>query len=367
MTKTVVVLIALLVFATLIPSSDKAKTVDTSDLPTYFSWRNINGIDFTTPIKDQSPAPTCEAYALCASLETIMQYQLREIYNPDLSETHLYFYPGGSYEKGYVNLMDAANYLIRYGVPDEGCYPDPHRAFDYPFESLPGWQNRTVKIREWGWVPREEDAIKQSLIQHGPLIACFIFGTDFYFYSGGVYEHVWGRIAGGHVVAIVGYDDSERCWIVKNSWGTSWGENGWFRLSYDADLFADWYGKDTGIMYITGVYGILKPDAPRVQIEAPLIFHNYYFGREFPTIFRKLPFFLEASPRIFGSLQVKITAENTNQVEFYIDNIKQYTDDQAPFIWEIKAENGFHTLEVRAINDRNTSLGIIDLYIFTNN
>src|SRR5512136_1931314 len=150
-----------------------ARTLDYNleecNLPSYFSWRDIDGIDYITPIKDQSPAPTCEAYALCASLETIMQYNTGEQYFPDLSECHLYFYAGGTIEKGYVNIIDAANYLIEYGVPDEGCFPDPHRAFDSPFESLEGWENRTVKIQEWGWVDHDIDSIKNALIEHGPL------------------------------------------------------------------------------------------------------------------------------------------------------------------------------------------------------
>ena len=145
------IVIAILLLTTIATSIEKAKKIETTDLPSYFSWRDINGIDYTTPIKNQAPAPTCEAYALCASLETLMQYQMGEPYNPDLSETHLYFYAGGTYEAGYVDIVDAANYLMEYGVPDEGCYPDPHRPFDYPFESLQDWENRTVKIREWGW------------------------------------------------------------------------------------------------------------------------------------------------------------------------------------------------------------------------
>ena len=36
-------------------------------------------------------------------------------------------------------------------------------------------------------------------------------------------RHRCGRIAGGHVMTIVGYDDSEQCWIVKNSAGVEWG------------------------------------------------------------------------------------------------------------------------------------------------
>jgi hypothetical protein len=363
MKKILAAVIFFILFTPFFSARDNAATLnDSSDTPSFFSWRNIDGIDYTTPIKDQSPAPTCEAYALCAALETLLQYQQGELYNPDLSETHLYFYPGGTYEAGYVNLIDAADYLIEKGVPDEGCYPDPHRPYDYPFQSLSDWENRTVKIMAWRWVEHDVDIIKQSLIDDGPLIICLYFGTDFYYYLGGVYTHRWGRIAGGHVVTIVGYDDADQCWIVKNSWGSKWGEDGWFRLAYDADLFADWYGEGTGIMSLQGVYGNMKPDVPKVQIVTPKNYYTYYNGRETPTLFRRLPI-QEAAPRILGDILVDVSVESTNYVEFYVDDIKQYTDTEPPFSWPLEVHKGLHTLEVRAINDNTTSIDLIDVFI----
>jgi len=338
--------------------------VKKSDLPSYFSWKDIDGIDYTTPIRDQSPAPTCETYGLCASLETLMQYQLGELYEPDLSECHLYFYAGGTIAQGYVNIMDAANYLIDYGVPDEGCFPDPHRNFDYPFESLEGWENRTVKITEWGWVNLEDvDSIKTALINHGPLISCIRFWQDFYYYKKGVYSHKWGDRAGGHVVTIVGYDDSKECWIVKNSWGTKWGEDGWFKMAYDADMFADWYGPGTGVMYIDGVYGNLKPDVPKISIEKPSIKHTYIFGHEFRIFFKKLNI-QAAAPRIIGRMDLEIEVKNTNIVEFYIDGELVDTDDAAPFEWKLKTPRGLHTIETFAYNGVNISKDIVDVYVY---
>ena len=335
---------------------------DLDGLPPCFSWRDIDGIDYTTPIKNQAPAPTCEAYALCASLETLMQYKTKELYNPDLSETHLFFYPGGSIEAGYVNLIDAANYLIEHGVPDEGCFPDPHRAFDYPFESLEGWENRTVKIQEWGWVEHNQQKIKRALIEHGPLITCIYFWTDFYFYNGGVYKHRWGILAGGHVVTIVGYNDSDECWIVKNSWGTKWGEDGWFRMAYDADMFAEWY--DTGVMYIDGVYGNFMPDVPKIQMEQPRIYHTYIFGSEFPAIFRRIPFIQDAAPRIMGKYTVKVNVEDTNKVEFYLDGELKYVDEEQPYEWAPTTSHGIHTIETLAYNEEgNISKEIIDVFV----
>lgn len=365
MKKALIILCLIILIIPIAPiSSEKVENPPVkSDLPSFFSWRNINGTDYTTPIKDQSPAPTCEAYAFCASLETIMQYQMQEIYNPDLSETHLFFYANGSIEKGYVSIIDAANYLMEYGIPDEGCNPDPHRAFDYQFESLPGWENRTVKITSWGWVDHDIESIKTALIEHGPLIICITLWKDFNYYLGGVYKHRWGARRGGHVVAMVGYDDSKECWIVKNSWGSSWGADGWFRMSYYADMFAGWYGPGTGIMYIDGIYGNLKPDVPKVDIQKPRFSHSYLFGIEFPTIYKKLDI-QRAVARIFGNMTVKVNAENTNSVEFFIDNESKYTDFEAPFTWDLQATKGLHTLEVKAYNDYNTSIDITDIYVF---
>ncbi|KYK31376.1 MAG: hypothetical protein AYK22_02535 [Thermoplasmatales archaeon SG8-52-3] len=365
MKKLIILIISLLVFLQFYPVSAETidKTVDKLGYPSNFSWQNIDGIDYTTPIKDQSPAPTCEAYALVAALETIMQYQTGDLYEPDLSECHLYFYAGGTYESGYVNLIDAANYLKNIGVPDEGCFPDPHRAFDYPFESLEGWENRTVKIQDWGWIDYDINSIKEALIEYGPLVICIRFWQDFFYYSGGVYTPTWGGRAGGHVVTIVGYDDYDECWIVKNSWGTKWGEDGWFRLAYDANIFADWYGPGTGIMYIDGVYGNLKPDVPKVYIEKPIIKHTYLFGFQLPTILKNLDIQV-AAPRIIGKMNLEINVDNSNKVEFYVDEELVHTDYEEPFEWVIDMNSGLHIIETFAYNDNNVSKDSRDIYKF---
>jgi len=347
----------------IIQSEQFSRINKSSDLPSSFSWRDIDGINYVTDIKDQSPAPTCEAYGFCAILETMMQYQLGEIYTPDLSETHLYFYAGGTYKAGGVNVIDAANYLIEHGVPDEGCYPDPHRAFDYPFESLDGWENRTVKITEWAWVDHDMESMKTALIQHGPLLLTMPVWMDFYYYKTGVYEHKWGPRVGGHVVTIVGYDDSQECWIVKNSWGKGWGDGGWFKISYDEDFIAQWYGPGTGVMQLEGIYGNFKPNVPYVQIEKPIYSKSYLFGFEFKKIFNKVDLQSSAA-RIFGPLKVKVNAENTEKVEFYIDDELKGTVEEAPFIWELDTTTGLHTLEARAYNSTNQSIDIVDFYSF---
>jgi hypothetical protein len=363
MKRLITIFIIIILFGGIPVLSIEQSNIKQTNLPDSFCYRDIDGVDYTTPVRDQSPAPTCEAYGICAALETIIQYQTKEIFSPDLSECHLYFYAGGTYESGYVNLKDAANYSIDYGVPDEGCYPDPHRAFDYPYESVPGWENRTVKIQSWGWVNHDTESIKQALIDYGPLIFCMSLYKDFLYYKFGVYEHKWGDRYGGHVMTIVGYDDNNQCWIVKNSWGTKWGENGWFKLAYDANLIAQWYGPGTGIMYLDGVYGNFKPDTPKIQIEKPYIYHSYLFGIKLPIFFKKLPI-QKGAPRIIGGIFLKIKTENTDKVEYYVDGKLKYTDDKSPFIWRLRTLPGLNTIETIAYNEYGISRDIVDVFVY---
>ena len=115
------------------------------------------------------------------------------------------------------------------------------------------------KDNRMGMGRQQHHYMKQALIQHGPLIICIGVWEDFMWYFGGVYHHRWGPQVGGHVVTIVGYNDSQSCWIVKNSWGTKWGEDGWFRMAYDANMIEKWGPNSTGVMYIDG--RLWKPQA----------------------------------------------------------------------------------------------------------
>ena len=65
---------------------------------------------------------------------------------------------------------------------------------------------------------------------------------DFFSYRSGVYQHVSGEAAGGHCVEILGYNDAQGCWICKNSWGSNWGEGGYFRIAYGQCNIESWSG-----------------------------------------------------------------------------------------------------------------------------
>ena len=88
-----------------------------------------------------------------------------------------------------------------------------------------------VKSKSYKNVCADEESIKAALLD-GPLTTGFNVYLDFELYKSGIYHHVYGSNMGGHAVEFVGYGEENgvKFWIVKNSWGREWGENGYFRI-----------------------------------------------------------------------------------------------------------------------------------------
>jgi len=351
--------------------SNNIKESNNQKLPSSFNWCNINGIDYSTPIKNQAPCPSCEAYALVASLETIIQYKVGHPFDCDLSEMHLFFNSGGTCDWG-VDIKKCMNQLQEYGVPDEGCYPDPGRPRDStPDDVIAGWEDRTVKIENWGWVDTDVDSIKHALINYGPLVICMVVRSDFMSYSGGIYRNLWGKREGGHVITIFGYDDSQRCWLIKNSWGEGWGEDGWIKVSYNAHrplrpFFMGFYG-GSGILYMDGVYGNFQPDVPKVYIKNPkrglMHFNNLTWKKSFLRKF----IVKKGEAIILRGINIKLdTSDDTRNVEVYIDKNLKFNISEKPFQWFYPCEEcGTHELRVIAYNENNNaSMDIQDIITF---
>lgn len=60
--------------------------------------------------------------------------------------------------------------------------------------------------------------------------------ADFMSYKSGIYKHTWGGMQGGHAIRIIGWGHDAASginyWICANSWGDSWGEQGYFRIAF---------------------------------------------------------------------------------------------------------------------------------------
>jgi C1A family cysteine protease/rhodanese-related sulfurtransferase len=224
-------------------------------LPDEFDWRDVNGTDWTTPIKDQGRCGSCVAFGVLAALETIVQVSVGQPFNCDLSEAHLFFCGGGGCSRGWV-FSEAKRYLKDHGVPDELCFP--YTPYDTPCrQSDSNWRQRVVRISKTGYVYPYAEDIQSALLKYGPLVTGMKVYRDFFYYRGGVYEHLSGRMVGLHAVTIVGYNDTDGYWICKNSWGRDWGENGWFRIKYGECHI------ELNTIYFSGVYGNIQPFPPR--------------------------------------------------------------------------------------------------------
>jgi C1A family cysteine protease len=196
--------------------------------PDKFDWRNFEGNDWLTSVKDQGSCGACVAFAYVGALESIIQITSNNIFNCDLSEAHLFFCSGGSCDFG-IFPWDGMDYLQAYGVTDESCFL--YRDEDTNCNSkCNDWEDRVIKVNSTGFV--SDGGIKEALITYGPLFASFNVFQDFTHYQEGIYEPLWGAQIGTHCVVIVGYNDTGQYWICKNSWGPEWGENGYFRIKY---------------------------------------------------------------------------------------------------------------------------------------
>jgi C1A family cysteine protease len=196
-------------------------------LPAVLDWRDRNG-NWVTAIKDQGGCGSCWAFATTAVLESMVKISRNMSKDIDLSEQMLVSCSGaGNCPDGGSEYV-AAEYIKDTGIPYESCYP--YTADDAPCNPCSGWMSQVVKINYWDWVATSVAAIETAL-QDGPVTTYMTVYSDFFQYRKGIYRTTAGAVEeGGHFVSIIGYDHMLGYWICKNSWGTDWGENGFFRI-----------------------------------------------------------------------------------------------------------------------------------------
>ncbi len=204
-----------------------------STAPAALDWRSNNG-NFVTPVRDQGSCGSCWAFAATAAAEavTLIASNTPGV-NLNLSEQVMISCGNaGGCDGGYPNY--AADYIRDTGLPAESCYPYTAQNGTCS-TACQNWQNSTTRIQSWSWVTLTSatvEALKNALYAYGPLATTMNVYSDFDYYQSGVYTHTTGNLRGGHAVLIVGYSDAGQYFIVKNSWGTDWGEDGFFKIAY---------------------------------------------------------------------------------------------------------------------------------------
>lgn len=234
-------------------------------LPTSFSWANKDGANWLVSSWNQHIPQYCGSCWLHASL-SMVQDRLKIVKNgtgPDVMlarQTVLNCAPFHGYSEGCNggDVIDVIRYMKHYGLPDESCMP--YAATDYkkygkhakecpadgycmncmPLEGEGDtcWPVHTpirYYLDSYGHISEKgEEPMMNEILQRGPITCSMAVPEEFdYGYRKGVFIDKSNMTDVDHDVEVVGWGedaDGLKWWLVRNSWGTYWGELGFFKL-----------------------------------------------------------------------------------------------------------------------------------------
>ncbi|KAJ1698811.1 hypothetical protein LUZ63_007323 [Rhynchospora breviuscula] len=193
--------------------------------PTSIDWRSLGAV---TPIKDQGSCGSCWAFSAVASIEGINKIRTGSLIS--LSEQELVdcvttcWGCNGGYE--YYGFDWVAK---NGGITTEANYPYTQTQGACAYSKI---SDHAATITGYQHVTAYSESALMNAVANQPVsIAIDASGSAFQFYSGGIFTGPCGTNL-DHAVTAVGYGTSSgtNYWIVKNSWGTSWGESGYIRM-----------------------------------------------------------------------------------------------------------------------------------------
>lgn len=194
----------------------------------YLSWKA--GLQ---PIRQQGSCGSCWAFASVAVLEALdASFNHR---SSDLAEQYLVNCvprsPGASSNCKGNNPGRAWAFLQGGAVPLEVRVP-----YSGVEQSCAGRAQEGVRVASWGELPVRPsvEELKAGLVGHGPLVVTMQSSEAFQSFVG---DSVYSEPAdnpknGWHAVALVGWDDARKAWLIRNSWGTQWGDDGYAWMAY---------------------------------------------------------------------------------------------------------------------------------------
>jgi C1A family cysteine protease len=269
------------------------------DLPAEFNWRTFLGKDWTTPARHQRNCGSCWAFAVIASLESVikirencseMQIDLSEQYILScLSSAGSCHGGSGYYALFYMkNTSEKGNYCN--GIIPESCFPYGSDDSIPCSEKCLDWEDYLIPILDFGFFRSsgsfdDINAIKTQIMESGP-VAAHISATKLFSYWGvtnnnpsDYFPYLGPGGLTNHLICIVGWKDDSSIgnggyWICKNSWGSYWGYDGFFNIEYGSlhidDSIILWVDYDPNSVDWPPVANAGKPAG--TQIDETLVF-----------------------------------------------------------------------------------------------
>ncbi len=247
------------------------------DLPEKFDLRDVDGRSYLSPIKNQNPWGTCYAFGAVAAAESTYNRAM-DLYDEDavsLSEAFIIWslgpkyagFPMGTNGSSGSPDYDELQALVDYGTVRESVFPyrpdfmayaeDEDHVLDYH------WDAPRIKFAGWHRLPVNDIAtMKEAIRRFGALDAAIdANSTEFGNYKGGVFEYNGSApnnyleyyTKTNHAISLVGWDDDKQAWILRNSWGDTWGEDGYMYIDYHSAFvgteacylhYKPWSGED---------------------------------------------------------------------------------------------------------------------------
>jgi C1A family cysteine protease len=210
---------------------DDGLAADLADLPGSFNWCDQNGC---TPVKNQGNCGSCWAFATAGPLESLIK--INDGVTVDLSEQYLVScnIDGWGCDGGFW-AHDYHEWKMAGGESEAGAVLESN----FPYASRDVACNpphpKAYRIDSWQYVcpncTPTTAQLKQAIYEHGPLSVSVCVNDAFQNYSGGIFSGP-GCSDLNHGVVLVGWNDGDGCWIMRNSWSSAWGEDGYMRIKY---------------------------------------------------------------------------------------------------------------------------------------
>ena len=197
-------------------------------LPSSHDWA-VDG--HVSPIKNQQQCGSCWAFSTTGAIESHMSiYKGEKI---SLSEQELvdcsWMYANMGCSGGMVDR--AYRYVKRFGLATEDMYPYTAKNHICKMDSFTSKINKTF-ITDWlDIIPFNETKITLALYNRGPVNVAIDAGSkEFRFYKSGVFDNCGYNL--NHAVLVTGYgiENGVHYYTIKNSWGTTFGDNGYIKL-----------------------------------------------------------------------------------------------------------------------------------------